>query len=698
MFVRCASAIAGSVVWLQAANSPTPPATRPDLPGQEIEMALQDLGAEARRFQGRAGEARQFTWWLPPQADAYVLPVSAGVYVRTADATAIRWLREGSPWDLRELPLLGARYGERTLVLIVPWPHYAELVFDERVGVRFSFPEGRNNTTPCDVVAHWAGPEPLEVARAFREWRRNAPDLGAIPRPRPLARKAADLPLTAQLFGAPHFYLWGPAMFSRHDVERRKWIPLARALRIAPKASVRGTLYSILPEGDRKAVDELAGAEWPMPYLTLSIAHGLERALRDPRLLGLPAETEKREVIEKNRGALARELGEFVQPPGTWGDGPSVTLVEELHQAGLEPALLVLSDLYGDAIRPDVTQRARELGYVVGPYDSYHSVHSPDAHSDQTWETAQFDAKAYRDGRIVKAQGERQGGFKGRGFHLAPSAAWPYVQKRVGTIQANHAYSAWFVDCDATAECFDDFNPLHAATRVDDVIARRARLGWLESNHRLLVGSEGGSALFADVIHFGHGPHTPYLGHLAAAFRDDKSPHFLGRHWPSDTPDISFKPVPVPPSLRSPYFDPGVRIPLYRAALGDEVIVSHHWSFDSLKLSDVETTRALMEILYMVPPMYHLNREAWPERRAKVLPHVAFWSPLHRQLATAPLTRLEYLTDDRMVQRTTFEPPSGAVTITVNFSARPQAGLAPLSATVGGAIAVPRTTYVRTRN
>jgi hypothetical protein len=93
--------------------------------------------------------------------------------------------------------------------------------------------------------------------------------------------------------------------------------------------------------------------------------------------------------------------------------------------------------------------------------------------------------------------------------------------------------------------------------------------------------------------------------------------------------------------------------------------------------------------------MYHLNRDTWPQRRAKILPHVAFWSPLHRQLATAPLTRFEYLTDDRMVQRTTFEPSSGAVTITVNFSARPQAGLAPLSATVGGAVTFPQTAYLR---
>lgn len=502
----------------------------------------------------------------------------------------------------------------------------------------------------------------------------------------------------ARLFGAPHFYLWGPAMFSRHDVERQKWIPLARALRDAPVGSLRETLRSLFPKDAQQALDELAGAQWPMNYLTLSVAQAIEQAMGDPRLLGLAAATDKSEIVEKNRQALAQDLAEFVQPPRSWGDGFSITLLEEIHEAGIGRALLLLSDLYEDTVRPDVTKRAQELGYVVGPYDSYHSVHSPNAHPDQTWETAQFDEAAFRNGRIIKAEGERQGGFKNRGFHLAPAAAWPYVQERVATLLDRNGYLAWFVDCDATAECFDDFNPLHPATRVEDIQLRRSRLGWLEEDQRLLVGSEGGSALFSDVIHFGHGPQTPYLAHLDPAFRDEKSPHFLGRHRPSDTPAISFKPIPLPPSLRTPYFGPRVRIPLYRAALGDEVIVSHHWSFDSLKLSDVETTRALMEVLYMVPPMYHVNRETWPKRREKIVRHVSFWSPLHEHLAAAPLTRFEWLTDDRMVQRTTFLTASGEVTLSVNFSDRSQAGFPPLSATVQGNVPFPSRFYQRAGN
>jgi hypothetical protein len=209
----------------------------------------------------------------------------------------------------------------------------------------------------------------------------------------------------------------------------------------------------------------------------------------------------------------------------------------------------------------------------------------------------------------------------------------------------------------------------------------------------MVVGSEGGSVLFADVIHFGHGVHTPFIGHLDPSFSDPQSPHFLGRYWPPDSPDNAFKPVTVPPSLKKPFFDPAVRIPLYQAALGDEVIATHHWSFDSLKFKDVSRIRELMEILYMVPPMYHLNRETWPKRRELILEHLAFWGPLHRELGTAPLTHFAYLSEDRLVQRTTFRLRSGEVTITVNFGGVAQAGYAPDSATVGELISMSKRVY-----
>jgi hypothetical protein len=67
------------------AHQPAEPG-RPDLPAEERLLLGDELGTEARRFEVRADEGREFTWWLPPQADAYILPLSAPPAIRPAKA------------------------------------------------------------------------------------------------------------------------------------------------------------------------------------------------------------------------------------------------------------------------------------------------------------------------------------------------------------------------------------------------------------------------------------------------------------------------------------------------------------------------------------------------------------------------------------------------------------------------------------
>ncbi len=661
--------------------------------GNAGDIPLAEIGGEPRSFTAQPDAAGNFTWWLPPKADALVLPISGGVLVESSNNASMRWLHDGSPWDLSKLPVIGARYGERTLVAIIPWPHYAELVVEQQAGVKFKFPPDRRNATPCEIVALWCGNDPLDVARAFRSWREKAGNIGAIPKPRRLLEKVSALPTVARLFGAPHIYLWGPALFSRHDVDQQKWIPFARALRDADAESMTGRLVATFSASQRDKLMQLAKSQWPEKWLTLEVAAAIEAGLTNRELSGLSQDATPAEVVRKNSDALGEATREFVHKPGTWGDGLSLPMLESLQAAGIDRAVLLLSDFYGRSPKPEVATRAAALGYLLGPYDSYHSVHDPKAAPDATWETAQFDQAAFEQGRVLNADGSGHAGFKNRGYHFSPAAAWPYFQQRVRSALDHVPFSAWFMDCDATAECFDDYNPLHPASRVDDLKARRQRLHWLESEKKLVVGSEEGSVLFADVMHFGHGIQTPYLGHLSPAFKDPDSASFLGRHWPPDSPANFFKPAAVPPALKTPYFDPRVRIPLYQAALGDELIVTHHWSFDSFKFSDVAAQRELLELLYMVPPLYHLNRETWPQRRDRIVRHFRFWSPIHRKLATAPLTRFEWLSPDRRLQRTTFRTPDGDATITVNFSDGPIEGFPPESATVAGKIQVPQTVF-----
>ncbi len=648
------------------------------LPAQSVVELTGGSGEAQQRRTVVPGDDGLATCWLPDGADAWIVPFAAGVEVRADDDAATRWLRNGSPWNLLELPLLGARYGDRTLAVIVPWPHYAELVTGDRVGIRFRMPEGRHDAAPCVVLTQWTDNAPLAIAHVFRAWRATAPaaELGMVPKPVSLADKITNQPRIGRLLGAPHVYLWGSARFSHHDVPRQKWRAVAGALRAAGEDSPLGKLRSTFSDDERDAVKQLADVEWPEAWLLRIVAPAIDRALRDPA----------------TKTALLREFGELLRRPETWGDGISATMLTALHDAGIDRALLLTSDLHQDEVRPDVIAHAEELGYLFGPYDSYHSVHSPNAGPDSTWETAQFDAAAFENGRVLNADGSGHGGFRGRGFHFAPASARPYVHARVDGMCEEAPFSAWFIDCDATGEAFEDYHPDHPATRIDDTRQRRDRLQWLADEHDLVVGSEGGSILFADVIAFGHGVDTPYIGHLDPALRDRESEHFLGRHWPPDTPEQSFDPVPIPASLRVPYFDPSRRIPLYRAAIGDELVTSHHWSFDSLKLSNVRGDRELLELLTMTPPMYHLSRAAWPLRLAAIRKRFAFWSPLHRVLATAPLVDFRHLTADRLVQRATYRTAAGDVHVTVNFATETVIEQGPRSVVVTGAIAdAPRT-------
>ncbi|MEM9296695.1 MAG: glycoside hydrolase, partial [Planctomycetota bacterium] len=558
----------------------------------------------------------------------------------------------------------------------------AEALAQARVGVRIAFPKDRAGATPCAIVAVWAGPEELAVASAFRAWRGSAEDLGAIPPPRTMAKHAQANPNVERLYGAVHLYAWGDPLFCHLDVPRRQWKPLAQAILSAEPGTPAGDWSADLTEAQRASFVELTESEWPGVYLTRTCAEAISLQLRSRAWLDQPEDRRLSEVIAANKAALYEAFPGRLNPPETWGNAISPSMLDLIHDAGIEQALVLASGLNPSAPVPEAAQRADQYGYLLGRYDSYHSIHSPDASANRTWDTAQFDQSAYESGRVLRADGQGQGGFKGRGYHFSPIAARPYVEQRVNRMMAGTPHTTWFIDCDAAYEYFDDYHPDHTATRVDDVRARQDRLRWMAQQHGLVVGSEGGSALFAEVIRYGHGVDTPYIGHLEPAFRDPESEHFLGKHWPPEAPTLSFKPVPAPPSMIRPYFSPADRVPIYRAAVGDEIITSHHWGFASLKLGNVATDRALMEAVHGTAPMFHVDRTTWPDRRGVIAERARFWQALHGRVASTAMSGFACLADDRSVQQARYVGEGVDVSVTANFRDEAWERFPPRSATV----------------
>jgi hypothetical protein len=594
----------------------------------------------------------QITWpVIAPDSNvrALLLPRGEGSYVPVDDEGWAAILQdENSLTEEFSFPCWGLDLGPETVSYLVPDPFDTSVQYSRRAHrIGFALTRRFTRLDPQRVwevrVAFGAG-SPVEPALRYRKW---LIDQGKFV---PMADKIKRVPRGERLLGALQAYLWG-LPFSTDDVQ--DWKAFASALAAAAKAgpqSAPGKVWTALSADGRKAVQNLAAAQWVYDYLREEVTRALAEAM--------------------SRGSLtSRQLDRafpgLLTDPGTWGDGISTAFLNSLRSSGIDRACLILNDLHSGDTRPEVARLADQLGYLYGPYDSYDAVHPPGM--KDSWETAQFDADLYAHGGIEKEDGSLIKGFKQVGRMLSPLAARPYVERRVRAQMVLVPHSAWFMDCDAFGQFYDDFSPEHTATQAQDCAARLDRMRWIETSFGIPVGSEGGSGLAAGVIFFAHGMLTGVIGWGDKDLTNEHSKYWMGGYWPPEAPKNSFMPALLKPKYRLESYDPRYRLPLYEAVFHDSVIATHEWGTPSLKFKGEETTTALIEQLYNVPPLYHFTRKEFAQRQKGILAHYRFFSPLHRRLGLAPMTAFEWLTPDRLVQRTRF---GDGTEITANFGTR----------------------------
>jgi len=648
------------------------------------------LSGDALQVSFRAGAPGSFTWPIvgsDPALEAYILPLFEGSYVPADDSEWLRFLVSNGPMSSTEglsMPFWGLRWQGHTLTYILANEFNNELAFEDRGGriaMRFSHQFTRNwKVKEYGLSILLGDASPIEPARRYRAWLMEQGQFVG------LKEKAAQIPEVEKLLGAAHVWLWGDALISRYDVLDWKRC-LGKLLQAgkSPAASPARRVWDLMTEESRAQVAEAAALEYPYRTIKDDVMNALsdvaarrdlyqESTWRDVQ----PPE-EARALIKEGVSVLgegkllrlncllleAAFPGEFL-PSERWGNGVSLKMIDAFAENGLDRLWLGLDSWQAGFRHPQAIKKAEELGYLVAPYDSYHSIHRPD--EPDTWETAQFDRDLYETGPIVRADGTKRPGFLRKGYILSPIAARPYVEKRVAALMAGlpQPFNSWFIDCDAFGELFDDYSPLHPATQQDDMNARLARMAWIRDTYRLVIGSEGGSSYAAPVIHFAHGMLTPPIGWGDPDLRKDKSsPYFLGRAWPPDAPEAHVKQVPLKPLYRKYYYDPRFRLPLYQTVFHDSVVATHHWGSGSLKFQDQVDTVELLELLYNVPPLYHANLDEFEKHKGLIKAHYNFFSPLHRELGMLPMTDFAWLTPDRMVQRTVFGDQAEMV---ANFS------------------------------
>ncbi|CAM3375225.1 Glycosyl hydrolases related to GH101 family, GHL1-GHL3 [Bordetella sputigena] len=592
---------------------------------------------------------------------ALALPMAEGHYIPAGDA---RWrdflLRDMAEFDTSadlSLPLWTLDHGDHTLSWILE-NRYDNVAAFTRDGTGLAMSLDHVFTAlapdaPMTLVLHLGAADPLAGARRHRA---RLLEQGRL---RALDEKIKAIPAAAGLPGASHLYLWGSGLLAPKDV--RDWPgflarldgagPLSTRLRAHMDndllATIRdaagkpeATAKAWLIRGINDAFDALARGAW-------------QTAAPDPRVLASRYGEIRREA--------ARAFGPTLSPdPARWGAGVSIDTMQALQRAGLRRLWLGLGQGWeGGLWHPEAIAAGVRAGYLVAPYDSYETALPPG--QQPSWASAQLGAAAYRDCGIERADGSMQPGFQGAGRYTDPDCVRPWLQARIRAILDAVAFNSWFLDVYATGMAFDNHAAGRAAPRSRYVAESARSLRWLADALGLPAGSEGGNAAADDIL-FAHGMQTPVIGWTDRDLHGNaRSPYFLGHWYPEDEPAKFFKPVRLKEPYAAIHFDPATRLPLYQAVYHGAVITTHHWLFDNLKLRNVARENTLIQLLYNVPPLYHVSSGTLAGRLPEITRHDAFFRPLHERLATQALAGFSWLTRDRRVQRTVFEDGTSLV-------------------------------------
>jgi hypothetical protein len=618
-------------------------------------------------------EPGSFTWPVitrDAKTRAYVLPMFEGLYVPADDYEWGTYLARESPMNTTaglSMPFWGVDIGKgRSLTYILTNPFNNEITFAQDssglLGLSLAHCFTRNEPRKeFGYRIHLGDGSPVTPAKLYRQYLIDTKQFISM------KQKIDRTPDAAKLLGAAHIYLWGDGLITRGDV--KDYQKLATALTKAagaPDDSIAKCIVTRMDGESRKVLDTIPAAAFVDKFQKGVLVNELSRILKMRDLVEpAPApDADDLAVAKFNCAAFYAAFSHALNPLESWGDGFSPKMVDLLAAGGIERAWLGSPNWDGLKYHPEFTKTAIEKGYLVGPYDSYHSIHSHD--EKDTWETAQFpDAALYDAGAIIKADGSMRKGFKQKGHLLSPIAARPHVEQRVTALMKAFQCNSWFIDCDAFGEVFDDYAPGHPATQASDTAERLSRMAWIRDTYHAVIGSEGGSGYAAPVIHFAHGMMTPVVAWGDPdLMKNKKSKYYLGAYYPPDEPAIVFKQVPMKDEHRRIYADPKFRLPLYQTVFHDSVVATHEWGYGTLKFEDPGRTRELLELLYNVPPLYHLNQAEWGKRKREITAHLAFFAPLHKEAGLLPMTGFEWLTEDRTVQRTTF---GESLEFTANF-------------------------------
>ncbi|NOU70979.1 hypothetical protein GC098_05960 [Paenibacillus sp. LMG 31458] len=661
-----------------------------EVPSEGLKVLIQVIN-QSVKVKVESNKETSVTWPVLGKelnSKAMLLPLAEGRYVPTKDKEWIQFLTDSGESSLNEafsMPFWGVQGDDYTLTYRVDNPFNDSVYFTNDhdqlgLGVKHDF-TAKSVRQPYGVAIYLGMENLSEPAKIFRQTLMDRKQFVT------LQDKIKQNPAVQKLLGAAHVYMWGSGNLSPEDIT--DWGKLAKIIADQAKSSSLSPgkrVWQLLDKDGQITLSAIASQNYADQVQNMSVTRSLNDVLSkrefyqeeawkdihlDPNvqiLLNKSVSTlNETELYQRNNLLLFDAFPGIFTPVDSWGDGISTKMLKQFQTAGLDRLWLGLSDWQMAYKHPEFVKQAESMGYLAGTYDSYNTVLDPVNPADPSFTTAIFDQWLYDHGAIVSANGKKVPGFQKKGYTASPLVTMTYIEKRYSTIMNNTKLNSWFVDADGDGQLHEDYSSDHPATEQDDMNAKIKRLNWF-ANQQMVVGTEKGEWYTASSVAFAHGMTTPALGAwMDKDLGDKSSKYYLGSYWPPEGPDVFIKPVPLKPIFDKIYIDPQFQFPLYELVYHDSVITTHHWGMGSLKVSDKIKSRSLTELLYTVPPLYHLNLKAWDQQKETIEKYYNFFSPLHKQAALLEMTQFDWLSPDRLVQKTTF---GNKLEIVANYSSQ----------------------------
>lgn len=615
-------------------------------------------------------EADEFTW---PKVDAesYMLPINEGKYIPSNDEYWKEHLTDSEYNGIESFTMqfFALNKKDYSIMYIIDNPFNNKINFkvNEKIGFEFTheYPSITENRE-YGFQIYLTENNPVDIAKIYKNYIVEKGDF------KTLADKEKNNEDIAKLYGAPHIYFWDKSIISEENIN---WNLLRQGF--SPKLNewIKELLNTKIEDGEEeaKAFDIVTTLDYTDKYTERLIVRGINsvgllKELYNPDVfINTDKEIDnllnegidnlnKMELIDLNKKLLKSELGDIVDPIENWADANTTDVLEDMKNSGIDKMWVGLDDWNSSFMNPELVEQANESGYLIGPYDSYHSIHKP---GEEKWETAAFkDTTLYENATVIDKNGKINSGFQGTGRKLNPTLSLPSVKERVtGILDTGVKFNSWFIDCDATGEIHDDYSPNHITTQEEDLKARLERMEYIRDEKNMVIGSEGGNDFANKTIAFAHGIETQAFSWIDPDMNKNKeSEYYVGRYYSptGGVPEVFEKQTPVKEQYKRIFMDTAYTIPLYKLVYNDSVITTHHWLWGTLKVEDEAANRMMYEILYNVPPLYHIDKNQWEKNKEQIISHTKVWSEFSKKAINKEMTEFEILSSDRLVQMTKY--------------------------------------------